>query len=514
MSDHRDEYASNLRKLQLMGFGNESRIKEALLSCENDVDSAITFLVNDNFGPHVRIQDGQSSEKDSPSVTSVGRFPVEELKKLEDTLYVEKWNIPCLRSQSLGICLLAAIQFLTSSAVLQWDADTLEGVHNMLELVIQLAVECLAAGKKLCTDQPSGQTSVVQDLIGVAFAYLEAIFNPECSYHQRCRDRSSNIGNYISLIPSVDLTAEYLFFSKEVEKSDSFNNWSSLSSSETGDGDSRHLFAEPLPAPKNFYLVNLLNCFGVHGGFELIRWYVTRHHFPLKGMQSTLGPLANVAEYLTMETMCRYASWPIIRTLWLIHNLTSEDCNPQESRIFDLVTSVRVLCYRFASLASSSSSNEAAYVFNSSFPFTVVDFTQPRQPDWDSLVEQYPSIPPTAPFFSVSRVDERHLAILLASLCPPAGAGSSFKVRMLACRHLIDQLSAVQQARSADAAIKSNASAATPVVTSMSILAAENQAFLKRRKVHKLIRYDVLMTWVREKAVVKSIMSKYTQMLI
>uniref|UniRef100_A0A5K3FQ27 UBA domain-containing protein n=1 Tax=Mesocestoides corti TaxID=53468 RepID=A0A5K3FQ27_MESCO len=488
-----------------MGFGNESRIKEALLSCENDVDSAITFLVNDNFGPHVRIQDGQSSEKDSPSVTSVGRFPVEELKKLEDTLYVEKWNIPCLRSQSLGICLLAAIQviknggasaftttdglerfmnkclneclskFLTSSAVLQWDADTLEGVHNMLELVIQLAVECLAAGKKLCTDQPSGQTSVVQDLIGVAFAYLEAIFNPECSYHQRCRDRSSNIGNYI----------------------DSFNNWSSLSSSETGDGDSRHLFAEPLPAPKNFYLVNLLNCFGVHGGFELIRWYVTRHHFPLKGMQSTLGPLANVAEYLTMETMCRYASWPIIRTLWLIHNLTSEDCNPQESRIFDLVTSVRVLCYRFASLASSSSSNEAAYVFNSSFPFTVVDFTQPRQPDWDSLVEQYPSIPPTAPFFSVSRVDERHLAILLASLCPPAGAGSSFKVRMLACRHLIDQLSAVQQARSADAAIKSNASAATPVVTSMSILAAENQAFLKRRKVHKLIRYDVLMTWVR-----------------
>lgn len=46
MSGEVDEYASNVRKLQLMGFGNDLQIKEALSSCENDIDSAITFLVN------------------------------------------------------------------------------------------------------------------------------------------------------------------------------------------------------------------------------------------------------------------------------------------------------------------------------------------------------------------------------------------------------------------------------------------------------------------------------------
>ena len=216
-------------------------------------------------------------------------------------------------------------------------------------------------------------------------------------------------------------------------------------------------------------------------------------------MQSVLGPLANAAEYLTLETMCHYASWLMIRTLWLINNLTSEDFDPQESRVFDLITSLRVLCYRFSSFSNHSSSAEAA------FPFSLTDFSQPLQPDWDALMEKCPSIPSTITFLSVARVDEYHLTVLLSSLCPPVGVASSFKVRMLAIRHLIDQLSAAQQTRSSANQVKSGAN---PVITSTSILAAENQAFLHRRKVHRLIRYDALMTWVREKSVVQSIMSK------
>lgn len=46
MSKSADEYVSNIRKLQLMGFGDDSEIKKALASCENDIDCAITFLVN------------------------------------------------------------------------------------------------------------------------------------------------------------------------------------------------------------------------------------------------------------------------------------------------------------------------------------------------------------------------------------------------------------------------------------------------------------------------------------
>ena len=46
MGDGSDEYAPNIRKLQIMGFGDNLQIKEALSSCENDIDSAITYLVN------------------------------------------------------------------------------------------------------------------------------------------------------------------------------------------------------------------------------------------------------------------------------------------------------------------------------------------------------------------------------------------------------------------------------------------------------------------------------------
>lgn len=225
-------------------------------------------------------------------------------------------------------------------------------------------------------------------------------------------------------------------------------------------------------------------------------------------MQSVLGPLANVAEYLTLETMCRYSSWLMVRTLWLIHNLTSEDFNPQESRVFDLTTSLRVLCYRSAALSNSPDSSNGVDVV---VPFTLAEFSHPRQPDWDALMERCPSLPLTTSLFSVAYVDECHLAILLSSLCPPVGVCSSFKVRILATRHLIDQISAVQQARSSSAVSKSGiaSAGATPVVTSTSILAAENQAFLRRRKLHRLIRYDALMTWVKEKAVVQSIMSEF-----
>lgn len=192
----------------------------------------------------------------------------------------------------------------------------------------------------------------------------------------------------------------------------------------------------------------------------------------------------------------------MIRTFWLIYNLTSEDFSPQESQIFDLITSLRVLCYRFGNLPTDTTEME------SDFPFTIDDFSHQLQPDWDSLMAKAPMVPPTATF-SVSKVDERHLIVLLFSLCPPVGVSSSFKVRMLAIRHLIDLVTAVQQARSASASVKSAGASSGAVVTSTSILAAENQAFLRRRKLHRLIRYDTLMNWVKEKTVVQSIMSEF-----
>ncbi|KAM3187621.1 hypothetical protein ACTXT7_001969 [Hymenolepis weldensis] len=227
MSESADEYASNIRKLRLMGFGNDSEIKKALTSCENDIDCAITFLVNRNFEASSKTHETAIDEKQEITVSAVEDFPVDELKKLEDSLFVKKWNIPCLRSQALGLCFSSAIKiintgglsafesteplqrfmskclteclnkFLTSNAVLQWDAETLEGVHNMLELAVQLSVECLVVGKKTMSHNEQATLHAdSQNLITLAFSYLKLIFNPECSYHQRCRDRTTNTGTY------------------------------------------------------------------------------------------------------------------------------------------------------------------------------------------------------------------------------------------------------------------------------------------------------------------------------
>lgn len=75
----------------------------------------------------------------------------------------------------------------------------------MLELAVQLSVECLVVGKK--TMSHSEQTTLhwdSQNLITLAFSYLKLIFNPECSYHQRCRDRTTNTGTYVLVSYLID----------------------------------------------------------------------------------------------------------------------------------------------------------------------------------------------------------------------------------------------------------------------------------------------------------------------
>ncbi len=98
----------------------------------------------------------------------------------------------------------------------------------MLELVVQLAVECLSTGRAMhplsarrppltpggpschfttttaladavaeAYDAPVEQTTKFLEIVDIAFGYLGAIFNPECSYHQRCRDRTGNTGTYV-----------------------------------------------------------------------------------------------------------------------------------------------------------------------------------------------------------------------------------------------------------------------------------------------------------------------------
>ncbi|BHF67581.1 Ubiquitin carboxyl-terminal hydrolase 24 [Sparganum proliferum] len=491
-----------------MGFDNESRIEEALVTANNDIDSAISILVNgilDTQSSEARLSfsdarnHGREESSSDPdfSTSTTDEFPVAEYSRLEASVFVEKWNIPCLRSQSFGICLQSSIRLvekqgfvvfskveelkrfvttcldeclkklLTSSAVLTWDAETLEGVHNMLELVVQLAAEFLKAvydsfhtndqrdsvvttpsfnlpsGKTLieavCNayDKPFEQTEANVHLTAVFLRYLNLIFDPECSYHQRCRDRATNTGTYI----------------------DEFNHWTPSPEVRQADAE---VYAEVLPAPKNFYLVNLINCFGMCGGFPVLRWLSTRRLTPLDGVQ-----------------------------------------------VFEMTTCLRVLCYRITSLKLPASESCVA-------PITTEEVCTPCQPDWDQLMSRCQTdadlLATLKMLFSVPLIDELHLSLLLTSLCPPVGAvGGSFANRLLAISQLIDLLTAVQSSRSdrdrSDVRSVSSGGTSRRFTGSASLLAMENMAFLSRRKLHRLVRFETLMSWLKDKHVIQRLMT-------
>ncbi|CAH8868459.1 unnamed protein product [Trichobilharzia szidati] len=107
---------------------------------------------------------------------------------------------------------------MTSQAVFNWDRDTLESVHNMLELIIRLICEYMAVlkvtileeMKEGSTDDDTVQTSSVKNkriqslealncrtfLFTETFQLPSMIFDCETNYHQLCRDRNSNTGTY------------------------------------------------------------------------------------------------------------------------------------------------------------------------------------------------------------------------------------------------------------------------------------------------------------------------------
>lgn len=111
---------------------------------------------------------------------------------------------------------------MTSQAVFNWDRDTLEGVHNMLELIIRLICEYMSTLKvailgeikeyngKVNDKEDSVESQPLRDKhlqsIGVLgcgaflftelFHILSMIFDCETNYHQLCRDRNCNTGTY------------------------------------------------------------------------------------------------------------------------------------------------------------------------------------------------------------------------------------------------------------------------------------------------------------------------------
>ncbi|KAF5405198.1 hypothetical protein PHET_01237 [Paragonimus heterotremus] len=567
----------DVEKLKLMGFTNEQDVRNALKCTDSDINGAISMLMcstnserprttdESQLSHIVDLSDGgfQSNFvvlQPSPLPDELEHAPVvghdlrsefssSEFSRLQSRAYIDQWDIPCLRSQSLGKCILGVIhefrshglkvvetnsdirefvtvclldcvtKLMTSQAVFNWDRETLEGVHNMLELSVHLVCEYLTVFKqavwKECNsceesdvksssqaaaDKPDGLGSktgsgVPRCLTQFAWELLRMlglIFDCEANYHQLCRDRSSNTGTY----------------------SDPFNDWTALIQSKLG--RESPVFAETLPSPRNFYLVNLINCFGVYGGFRMLHWLGTQSWANITLLSSLLSPMANCADYLTAYTLQRHCGVVLMqRVLWRLSNLNEDDFKDRDSRIFDVITSLRVLTYRLSDLGiaysllpfltSSDSSNE---------------FQSPRQPDWESfpLTEVVPSWDNVSATFFIAQVDKLHCTLLLSALSPPHGsAGASFNGRMLALRNLVEQLEAAKMTLDSethqtrvDGERASGGFRRRPVaqLSSATLLASENAAFLVRRGKRRAIRFEFLMNWFREKEVILKSMRK------
>ncbi|TGZ70945.1 hypothetical protein CRM22_002910 [Opisthorchis felineus] len=545
----------NVRKLLLMGFTDEHEIRRTLQATNYDINEAIALMMcNNRVRPTVRAEDESEPEHataaSKPQISDLDtqpgspeldhtyisghdlsvEFSPAEFSHLQSRVYVDQWDIPCLRSQALGKCILGTIhelrtdglrslesnpdcrQFIlvcltdcvtkltTSQAVFNWDRETLEGVHNMLELAVRLICEYLAAFKRMVLEENKpGKTSLTEDSpipnpgkptqkspkCTAQFAWdllrlLALIFDCEINYHQLCRDRSTNTGTY----------------------ADAFNDWTTIIEEKL---EHTSVFAETLPSPRNFYLVNLINCFGVFDGFRLLHWLGTQRWITSNMLYSVLLPVANCTDYLTAHTLQNECGAVLMqRVLWRLSNLSEDDFRDRDSRIFDLVTSLRVLTYRLSDLG----------IAHCLLPFLSLNdsteaYQSPFEPDWEAFPQTLPESPPEylTTSFAINKVDKLHCTLLLSALSPPHGsAGVSFNGRMLALRNLVEQVEAAKGAGDSDSHSGGERSGLRPrpvhQYSSATLLATENAVFLLRRARRRAIRFEYLMTWFREKEVI------------
>ncbi|KAH8866889.1 Ubiquitin carboxyl-terminal hydrolase 24 [Schistosoma japonicum] len=563
----------NLQKLLLMGFTDEENIRAVLRSCSSDVNEAISVLsseglytgnnftfttdkgVLNNKDEYFRSATVPLDESTNPLDKLVAGHDISlgfsslEFNRLQSRVFTEQWDIPCLRSQSLGLCLLGTIyelkvnglktfelypevqrffttclkecvtKLMTSQAVFNWDRDTLEGVHNMLELVIRLICEYMCVLKVAILEaieeynndvnnndesvetQPSkvkriqsiGVLSCGAFLFTEPFHLLSLVFDCETNYHQLCRDRNSNTGTY----------------------ADPFNDWIQISRQHL----ENTVFAETLPTPRNFYLVNLLNCFGVYNGFSLLSWFATQSWSNINLTSIFLLPMVKCCDYLTLYTLKSYTVKIMYRVIWRLSNLCMEDFKDRDSQVFELITSVRVLTYRLIdlnvadSLGSLLTTEECSSCLGS-LMFTVFE------PNWDEVILRYNKNSSNqsnvqVSLFSISVIDKLHYSLLLTAISPPQGVGgATFSGRMMALKELIQQIEISKQFENVNNStanwnrVSQKRTRPTVSLTSASLLATENAAFLARRKKRRVLRLDHLLFWIQDNEVISKSLHK------
>ncbi|KAL3315985.1 hypothetical protein Ciccas_005372 [Cichlidogyrus casuarinus] len=155
-------------------------------------------------------------------------FPAKALSELDLTIKSTEWTVSCLREGNLATCLYKAThilksnvinlsqidqlfkkfitkvlpstltKLLNSGAVLDWEAKTFEGVHNMLELIVIMVSEFLTLYLKYHNQNPDAFVNSSKESesplywLGKFCSILKIVFDPDVSFHFKCKDKNTN----------------------------------------------------------------------------------------------------------------------------------------------------------------------------------------------------------------------------------------------------------------------------------------------------------------------------------
>ncbi|OQR72358.1 putative ubiquitin carboxyl-terminal hydrolase FAF-X-like [Tropilaelaps mercedesae] len=222
-------------------------------------------------------------------------FPEEDLKKLEEMINRSRWVVPVLPNGELELLLKAAlrlakngadeenepcvrfirdglttsfVKILTDEAVSGWKFEIHKCIYHNCELLVELCVV------KLNANCPP-----LLDLLALAF-------NPDNKFHQYNASRGMD-------------AQESTPFAKS--------------------GDAR--------TPKG-WLVNLINRFGAHGGFEVLlrRFEEPSAHkpLPLGVIVSLVKPFGQCCQFLTKQTLSTYLMPIVEKVPVYLHKLSDE----------------------------------------------------------------------------------------------------------------------------------------------------------------------------------------------
>ncbi|CAG0887292.1 unnamed protein product [Darwinula stevensoni] len=324
----------NVAMLLSMGFPSVEQVRRALQMSKNDINEAVNLLTSegsltsystfdDLTGMDVSVQT-TSPYQEKEEEEEDDAFPMGYLYKLESTVFTEQWSIPYRRNEPLGKCLIAAARLvrngqyeadehcqrfvqrclpevfrklLTASAVRNWNASIQQGVYDMLVLYLELIVSLLRAGAVPCS---------------LMNAVLPLAFDMDVEYHQKNKNQDWDETGWETQL-SIELFAKPL---------------------------SSGPFQEPYGK-----LVDLINCFGALGGFQLLgEMFQQSDDLTCEDMGALLGPLGICAPFLVLSTIKPILSPCLKVALERLHSLPAKELKEKNGgHALQLVNSLKQL---------------------------------------------------------------------------------------------------------------------------------------------------------------------------